>query len=83
MNIIFWVYRFGASMERKIERIFSRWGFFCAKHPAVVMLVGIVLVMVLASGLAMFKVITDPVELWSSPTCRARQEKNYFDDNFT
>jgi Niemann-Pick C1 protein len=29
------------------------------------------------------KVTTDPVELWSSPESRARQEKKYFDENFT
>ena len=29
-----------------------------------------------------FRVTTDPVELWSSPTSRARIEKNYFDQHF-
>lgn len=28
------------------------------------------------------RIITDPVELWSSPSSRARQEKNYFDSRF-
>ena len=28
------------------------------------------------------QVITDPVELWSSPDSQARAEKDYFDDNF-
>lgn len=30
----------------------------------------------------MFKVITDPVELWASPTSRSRVEKDYFDSHF-
>lgn len=42
------------------------------------------LVFVVASsvGLVYMRIITDPVELWSSPTSQARQEKNYFDSHF-
>ena len=29
-----------------------------------------------------YQVITDPVDLWSSPTSQARKEKDYFDNNF-
>ena len=33
-------------------------------------------------GIYFYEVITDPVDLWSSPTSQAREEKNYFDENF-
>ena len=33
-------------------------------------------------GIYFYQVITDPVELWSSPSSQAREEKNYFDKHF-
>ena len=75
--------RWGASMERKFHRLFYWWGHFCARHSIFVILVGVVACAVMTAGVSMFKVTTDPVELWSSPDSRARQEKNYFDEHFT
>jgi Niemann-Pick C1 protein len=48
-----------------------------------VLLVGVLVATVLSCGNAMFKVIADPVRLWSAPTSRARLEKDYFDKHFT
>lgn len=42
----------------------------------------LVLVAASSGGLFYMRIITDPVELWSSPTSQARQEKNYFDSHF-
>jgi len=75
-------YRVQASMERKLERLFARWGLFCARHYVVVLLVGLGMCLLLSVGIVFFKVTTDPVELWSAPDSRARTEKNYFDTNF-
>lgn len=33
-------------------------------------------------GILFAKVTTDPIELWSSPSSRSRQEKDFFDQKF-
>ena len=73
----------GAWAENKLEHLFAKWGLFCASHPAVVIIIPLVLCGILSSGMSSFTVTTDPVELWSSPDSRARQEMKYFDENFT
>ena len=73
----------GAWVENKFEHLFEKWGLFCAKHPAIVIATTVVLCAALSSGIVSFTVITDPVELWSSPNCRARREMDYFNENFT
>lgn len=75
--------RLGAKLELKFNRAFSAWGRFCARHPVIVLVVALVVSVILICGIAMFKVTTDPVDLWSSPDSRARQEKKKFEDNFT
>lgn len=37
----------------------------------------------LTVGVVYLEVTIDPVELWASPESRSRQEKDYFDNNFT
>ena len=75
--------RLGASLEKKLLIGFSSWGRFCASRPITVIVCAIVLCGIFMAGIARFKVMTDPVELWSAPNSRARQEKDYFDNNFT
>nr|XP_014430753.1 NPC1-like intracellular cholesterol transporter 1 [Pelodiscus sinensis] len=53
-----------------------------ASHPVSVILVSAVAVAVLSGGMAFLQLTTDPVELWSSPDSRARQEKDFYDQNF-
>merc|ERR1712035_209595 len=55
---------------------------FCAMNPIKVLVMGLVLTVGLGFGLAFHQITTDPVELWSSPTSQARQEKDYFDSHF-
>lgn len=47
-----------------------------------VILGSLILVAASSSGLFYMRITTDPVELWSSPTSQARQEKSYFDSQF-
>ena len=75
--------RIGAKMEQWLETTFATWGRFCAGHPVVVLGVGLVVSCAFVAGLTMFQVTTDPVELWSAPDSRARQERKYFNDHFT
>ncbi|KAL2092502.1 hypothetical protein ACEWY4_012300 [Coilia grayii] len=61
---------------------FRAWGTMMAKNPFKVLLACLVLVSVFAAGLHRIELTTDPVQLWSSPTSRARQEKDFHDKNF-
>ena len=80
----------GAHFENWIKIVFYHWGCFVAKFwlPVIVVGVGLFsLVVILTAVLHVtsvlpFLITTDPVKLWSAPTSRARQEKNYFDSNF-
>lgn len=40
------------------------------------------MVVVLAAGLKSIELTTDPVELWSAPNSRSRQEKTFHDKHF-
>jgi Niemann-Pick C1 protein len=74
--------KIGVWVESTLEKGFNHWGFLCAKHPIIVIVGSLIFCGILSAGISKFTVITDPVELWSSPDSRARQEKNYFDENF-
>lgn len=74
--------RLQARFQHLLSAAFSAWGQFCARHTVAVILASFVVCGILTAGCAMFTVVTDPVQLWSSPNSRARIEKNYFDNNF-
>lgn len=54
--------------------------FFFLPHK--VLLGSVVVVAVLSAGLKDIELTTDPVDLWSAPNSRARQEKAFHDKNF-
>lgn len=64
------------------SQAFSRLGLLIANHPIATLLFSVVLVAILSGGLTMFKVTTNPIDLWSEPGSRARREKGYFDAHF-
>lgn len=68
--------------EFMILFLFLRLGLFCALNPYIVLIGGFVIIAALSGGLFKFKVTTDPVQLWSSKTSIARQQKEYFDKHF-
>ena len=72
----------GAKVEEKFRQGFSAWGRLCARRPYIVMIASVVVTLILIGGIARIKVTTDPVELWSAPNSRAREERDYFDKNF-
>lgn len=74
--------RFQVRTEEFFEHNFRIWGHFCARHLVVVPCTCVVICVALAAGLFFFQVTSNPVELWSAPDSQARQEKNYFDNNF-
>uniref|UniRef100_A0A665U444 NPC1 like intracellular cholesterol transporter 1 n=1 Tax=Echeneis naucrates TaxID=173247 RepID=A0A665U444_ECHNA len=55
---------------------FQRWGTLMATYPLTV------IVVVFSAGLKSIELTTDPVELWSAPNSRARQEKDFHDMHF-
>uniref|UniRef100_A0A3B3YZ81 SSD domain-containing protein n=1 Tax=Poecilia mexicana TaxID=48701 RepID=A0A3B3YZ81_9TELE len=66
-----------------MSRQFQRWGTLMASYPFTVLLVAAIIVVVFSVGLKSIKLTTDPVELWSAPNSRARQEKDFHDKHFT
>ncbi|XP_072296982.1 NPC intracellular cholesterol transporter 1 [Eucyclogobius newberryi] len=72
----------GERFENSMRIVFSSWGSFCVRHPLLVILGTVALVTAASGGLFYMRIITDPVELWSSPDSQARQEKDYFDNHF-
>uniref|UniRef100_A0A8C2W834 NPC1 like intracellular cholesterol transporter 1 n=1 Tax=Cyclopterus lumpus TaxID=8103 RepID=A0A8C2W834_CYCLU len=55
---------------------FCHWGTLMATYPLTV------IVAVFSAGLKSIELTTDPVELWSAPNSRARQEKDFHDKHF-
>uniref|UniRef100_A0AAQ5ZM23 SSD domain-containing protein n=1 Tax=Amphiprion ocellaris TaxID=80972 RepID=A0AAQ5ZM23_AMPOC len=72
----------GERFENALRIVFSSWGSFCVQHPFLVILSSLMVIGASSGGLAYMRITTDPVELWSSPTSQAREEKNYFDSHF-
>ncbi|XP_040011337.1 NPC1-like intracellular cholesterol transporter 1 isoform X1 [Xiphias gladius] len=61
---------------------FRYWGTLMATYPLTVLLISAVVVAVFSAGLKSIELTTDPVELWSAPNSRARQEKDFHDTHF-
>lgn len=74
--------RASQAIHHFLARTFSRWGTLVASYPITVIVLSVAVVVVLSSGLVFIQLTTDPVELWSSPNSRARQEKAFYDQNF-
>uniref|UniRef100_UPI0037E848A2 NPC intracellular cholesterol transporter 1 n=1 Tax=Semicossyphus pulcher TaxID=241346 RepID=UPI0037E848A2 len=74
--------KLGERFENMLRTLFSSWGSFCVRHPSVVIVGSLILVVAASGGLVHMTITTDPVELWSSPSSQARQEKDYFDSHF-
>lgn len=72
----------GERFENRLRILFTSWGSFCVRYPSVVILGSLILVVASSGGLVYMRIITNPVDLWSSPESQARQEKDYFDNHF-
>ncbi|XP_069778710.1 NPC intracellular cholesterol transporter 1 [Narcine bancroftii] len=72
----------GAKSEALLRDIFSKWGSFCVRNPAPVIILTTTAIGACSLGLMFMKLTTDPVEIWSSPSSQARKEKYYFDTHF-
>ncbi|KAM9516690.1 NPC1-like intracellular cholesterol transporter 1 [Guaruba guarouba] len=74
--------RWSDAGHRALAQAFQRWGTLVAAHPLWVLVVAVVLVVGLSVGFRTLRLTTDPVELWSAPGSRARQEKAFYDQHF-
>ncbi|PKU27144.1 niemann-pick c1-like protein 1 [Limosa lapponica baueri] len=74
--------RLSDGSHRLLANAFRWWGTWVAGHPVAVLVVAVVVAGGLAAGLATLRLTTDPVELWSAPGSRARQEKAFHDQHF-
>ncbi|OXA57471.1 Niemann-Pick C1 protein [Folsomia candida] len=85
------LHRWGMRSEKMINRFFSSLGQVCAENPWPVLIPGFCLLIIpgilitgaLSCGIVYLDITTDPVELWASPNSRSRQEKEYYDKNFS
>ncbi len=57
-------------------------GYFCGHFPWLTLLLAAVVAAACASGIRLTRVTTDPVELWSAKTSRARTEKDAYQEAF-
>ncbi|XP_078061277.1 NPC1-like intracellular cholesterol transporter 1 [Mustelus asterias] len=72
----------GPPRRLSLGQVFQMWGTMVARHPVLVICIALLVVVVLSAGLVFITLTTDPVELWSAPGSRARQEKDFHDANF-
>lgn len=54
----------------------------CADNPILVLAIFSWIIAGLAYGIQYLIIVTDPAELWASPTSETRVEKDYFDSRF-
>lgn len=73
---------FSQVIHNFLTRIFSHWGMLVASYPVTVIVISTGVVVALSSGIVFIQLTTEPIELWSSPDSRARQEKDFYDQNF-
>nr|XP_033789766.1 NPC intracellular cholesterol transporter 1 [Geotrypetes seraphini] len=74
--------RLGERFESWLRLVFSRWGSFCVRNPVLIIIFTLIFIAACCTGLMHMTITTDPVELWSSPSSKARKEKEYFDSHF-
>ncbi|XP_028269116.1 NPC1-like intracellular cholesterol transporter 1 [Parambassis ranga] len=77
-----WLDRNSLAAQAFLSLQFQHWGTLMASYPLTVLLLSAVVVSVLSAGLKSIELTTDPVELWSAPNSRARQEKDFHDSYF-
>ncbi|KAG7241485.1 hypothetical protein INR49_025686 [Caranx melampygus] len=77
-----WADKNSLAAQAHLSAGFQHWGTFMATYPLTVLLLSAGVVAAFAAGLKSIELTTDPVELWSAPNSRARQEKNFHDSHF-
>lgn len=69
-------------LNTKLEVFFGKLAYFCARFPAVVISLSLVIVGLLSLGWLNLGIETSPVRLWVSPYSKEYAEKQFYDENF-
>lgn len=73
----------GANKLTKVFQIlFAKLGGTSASHPVLIIMVTSWVTFAMFFGLLKLKLTANPIELWSSPDSRSRQELNFFNERF-
>lgn len=64
------------------QKCFSRIGVFSAGNPVLMIMIASWVTFSMLYGVFNINLTTNPIELWSSPDSRSRQELNYFNTRF-
>ncbi|KAL2346178.1 hypothetical protein Fmac_000178 [Flemingia macrophylla] len=68
-----------SAVQRYMTNFYRKYGSYVARHPIMVLLSSLAVVLLLCLGLIRFKVETRPEKLWVGPGSKAAQEKQFFD----
>ncbi|CAO3615122.1 unnamed protein product [Cunninghamella echinulata] len=70
-------------LNSRIQSWFYYQGLFCARHPWLVIVIGLISVSICSLGWSHFQVERDPINLWVSPSSEDLAYKNHFDSHFS
>ncbi|KAK3908856.1 NPC intracellular cholesterol transporter 1 [Frankliniella fusca] len=77
-----WLARKGFRIEMKVEEFFTELGTWSARNPVLVFFIASWIFAALVWPIDRLDIITNPVQLWASPTSQTRKDKDYFDSHF-
>lgn len=69
-------------LNTRLQKLFEKLAYFCAKHPLATIGSSIIIVGVLMISLVRLELETSPVRLWVSPDSQEFAEKEFYDDHF-
>ncbi|KAJ8720196.1 hypothetical protein PYW07_012239 [Mythimna separata] len=69
-------------LTKLFQLLFAKLGGISGSHPVLVIMLTSWVTFAMFFGLINLRLTANPVELWSSPTSRSRQELNYFNERF-
>jgi Niemann-Pick C1 protein len=69
--------------QARSQRYFYRIGFYCASHPAEIILGSLLITGFLSLGWSRFAVDTSPEKLWVGPKSTVARQKAFFDEHFS
>ncbi|XP_029130444.1 NPC intracellular cholesterol transporter 1, partial [Cajanus cajan] len=70
-----------SAVQGYMTNFYRKYGSYVARHPIMVLLSSLAVVLLLCLGLIRFKVETRPEKLWVGPGSKAAQEKQFFDSH--
>uniref|UniRef100_A0A2A4K8N4 SSD domain-containing protein n=1 Tax=Heliothis virescens TaxID=7102 RepID=A0A2A4K8N4_HELVI len=69
-------------LTRIFQSVFAKIGGFSASNPVLIIMLTSWVTFTMIIGLTFLNLTSNPIELWSSPDSRSRQQLNYFNERF-